>query len=407
VVVIREFVPDDLDDVWPIKRLAFGGQREPDSRWLLGGWRGWVASLNGRPCGFARAWPYRQFFGGAAVPMAGLASVSVDPYARGRGVATALLDAALPVMRERGQVLSALYPSVAGLYRGRGWEWVGVNERFALPTAALRSIAPCLSKPQSVEPWSVESQSVEPWFFESQSVELRPAGLTDLAALHECYLALASTVDGMLDRDTEPFDVSRVLELDIVTVAPGPSGLRGYVSGGRTDSGLMLYDLVALDAGACRALLRSVGSWAGQLDTVSIRVLDSRLLSPVGQGIELHSEPWMLRVVDFQGAVAARGWPRAGLLRPGLSVDVELVDPHAPWHGGRHRIVVDGGRVIIAPGGRGTVRLTAQGLAAWYAGAADSAALRRAGQLDGDAAASAVLDALTGAPGTPRLADSF
>jgi predicted acetyltransferase len=387
VVVIREFTPDDLDAVWAIRRLAFGGQREPDSQWLLGGWRGWVASLDGRPCGFARAWPYRQFFGGAAVPMAGLASVSVDPHARGRGVATALLDAALPAMRERGQVLSALYPSVTGLYRGRGWERVGVNERLDLPTAALRSVAP--------------------GFVEPRPVELHPAGLTDLAALHECYLALASTVDGMLDRDTEPFDVSRVLELDIVTVAPGPSGLRGYVSGGRTGSGLVLYDLVALDADACRTLLRSVGSWAGQLDTVSIRVLDSRLLSPVGQGVELHSEPWMLRVVDFQGAVAARGWPRAGLLRPGLSVDVELVDPHAPWHSGRHRIVVDGGRVITAPGGQGTVRLTAPGLAAWYAGAADSAALRRAGQLDGDAAASAVLDALTGTPGTPRLADSF
>jgi Sterol carrier protein domain len=140
---------------------------------------------------------------------------------------------------------------------------------------------------------------------------------------------------------------------------------------------------------------------------VSLRVLDSRLLSPVGQGFELHSEPWMLRVVDFTGAVAARGWPRAGLLRPGLSVDVELVDPHAPWHAGRYRIVVDGGRVVTAPGGQGTVRLTAAGLATWYAGAADSTALRRAGLLAGDAAASAVLDALTGTPGTPRLADSF
>lgn len=389
-MMIREFVPDDLDAVWAIRRLAFGGQREPDSRWLLGGWHGWVASLDGRPCGFARAWPYRQFFGGAAVPMGGLASVSVDPHARGRGVATALLDAALPAMRERGQVVSALYPSVTGLYRGRGWERVGVIERLDLPTAALRSVD------------SVELRSVD-----REPVELHPAGPEDLAALHECYLALACTVDGMLDRDTEPFDVSRVLELDIVTVAPGPRGLRGYVSGGRTDSGVVLYDLVALDAAAGRALLRSVGSWAGQLDTVSLRVLDSRLLSPVGQGVELYSEPWMLRVVDFQGAVAARGWPRAGLLRPGLSVDVELVDPHAPWHAGRHRIVVDGDRVVTAPGGQGTVRLTAAGLAAWYAGAADSAALRRAGLLTGDAAGSAVLDALTGTPGTLRMADSF
>jgi predicted acetyltransferase len=308
-------------------------------------------------------------------------------------------------MRDRGQVLSALYPSVTALYRGRGWERVGVNERLDLPTVALRSVAAVPAEP----PVGGARQGAAGGYDLAVElpVELRAAGPADLAALHACYLALASTVDGMLDRDTEPFDVSRVLELDIVTVVPGPSGLRGYVSAGRNDSGLVLYDLVALDAGACRALLRSVGSWTGHLETVTLRVLDSRLLSPVGQGVELHSETWMLRVVDFQGAVAARGWPRAGQLRPGLSVDVELVDPHAPWHAGRHRIVVDGGRVVTEPGGRGTVRLTASGLAAWYAGAADSAALRRAGQLTGDAAASAVLDALTGAPGTPRMADSF
>lgn len=387
MVVIREFTPEDLDVVWRIRRLAFGGPAEPDPRWLRGGWQGWVASLDGRPSGFARAWPYRQFFGGVAVPMAGLASVAVDPHARGRGVATALLDAALPAMRERGQVISSLYPSVAGLYRGRGWEQVGVAERVELPPATLQAVPP----PQ-------------------RPVPLHPAGAADLAALHDCYRALGATVDGLLDRGTEPFEVSRVLELDIVTVAPGPAGLRGYLSAARRDEGLTVYDLVAHDADAWRALLRSAGSWAGQLRTVSLRLLDSRLLSPAPLGVELHSEPWMLRVVDLPAAVAARGWPRAGLLRQGLSVELELVDPHAPWHAGRHRLVVDGDRVLVTPGtgsGEADVRLTARGVAAWYAGAAGSAALRRAGLLDGDPAAAAVLDALTGTPGPPRMADAF
>ena len=383
--MIRESGPDDLEAVWAIRRLAFGGPREPDARWLRGGWQGWLAELDGRPSGFARAMPYRQFFGGAAVPMAGLASVAVDPHARGRGVASALLEAALPAMRERGQVISALYASVAALYRRIGWEQVGVLEHVVLPPAALREVAP-----------------------PAEPVPLRPAGLDDLDALHGCYLALASTVDGLLDRATEPFELARVLELDIVTVAPGPSGLRGYVCAARTGSGLVVHDLVAHDADAWSALLRSVGSWAGYLDTVSLRLVDSRLVMPAQVGVELRSEPWMLRVVDLPAAVAARGWPNARLLPDGLSVDVELVDPHAPWHAGPHRLVVDGGCVGVTPGaGSGAVRLGARGLAAWYAGAADSAALRRAGLLSGDPAAAAVLDALTGRPGTPRLADSF
>jgi predicted acetyltransferase len=384
MVVIREFTPDDLDTAWRIRGLAFGGPREPDRRWLSGGWQGWIASLDGRPCGFARAWPYRQFFGGVAVPMAGLASVAVDPHARGRGVAGALLDAALAAFRERGQPLCALYASVVSLYRGRGWEQAGVNERVELAPSVLRSV------PRPAAP-----------------VRLWPAGPDDLDALHECYVALASTVDGMLDRTGPPFELARVLELDVVTLAGGDSGLRGFVSGGRKASGLVLYDLVALDADAGLALLHTVGSWAGQLETVSIRLMDSRLLSPADLGVKLHSEPWMLRVVDFPAAVAARGWPRAALLRPGLTVDLELVDPHAPWHAGRHRLVVEEGAVRVSPGGDGSVSLTARGLAAWYAGAADTAALRRADLLTGDAGQAAVLDALTGTPGPARMADAF
>lgn len=382
--MIREFTPADLDTAWRIRGLAFGGHREPDQRWLRGDWQGWIASLDGRPCGFARVIPYRQFFGGVAVPMGGLASVSVDPHARGQGVAAALLDTALPAARERGHVVSALYASVMGLYRRRGWEQVGVAERVQLAPAALRSVPP-----------------------PDPAVRLRPAGAEDLADLHGCYLALASTVDGMLDRTGPPFDLARVLELDVVTLAVGPAGVRGYLSAARNGSELVLYDLVALDADTGRALLHLAGSWAGLLDSVSLRLMDSRLLCAADLGTALRSDPWMLRVVDLPAAVAARGWPRAALLRQGLSVDVEVVDPHAPWHAGRHRLVVDEGAVRVERGGSGAVSLSARGLAAWYAGAAGSAALRRAGLLTGDPVASAVLDALTGTPGPLRMADSF
>jgi len=372
----------DLRDAWRVRALAFGGPRTPVPDWTDGGWRGWLAELDGRVCGFARAWPYRQFFGGRAVPMAGLASVAVDPYARGHGVASALLDAVLPALRESGQPISALYPSVAALYRGRGWERVGVLEWFDVPLVALRAVP----RP-------------------SQPVRLRPAGLDDVAQLHDCYLRLAATVDGLLDRSGAPFDLSRVLELDIVTMV---EGARGYLSASRAGHELVVYDLVAFDADASLGLLRSVASWAGQLPAARLRLLQPRALLPTELGTALSSEYWMLRVVDLPAAVAARGWPCARSLRPGLSVDIEVVDEHAPWHAGRHRLVVsDGATVLLEPGGSGAVRLTARGLAAWYAGSARAVELHRAGLLSGDLAAAAVLDAFTGAGGTPRLADAF
>jgi len=393
-IAVRECVAaHDLDAAWRIRALAFGESPTPEEAWTAGGWRGWVAELDGRVCGFARAWPYRQFFGGRAVPMAGLASVAVDPYARGHGVASAMLDALLPALREQGQPLSALYPSVTELYRARGWEHVGVYEWVEVPLLTLRSVPP-----------------------PAREVELRPAVDADLPALHDCYLRFASSVDGLLDRRGPAFEPWRLLELDVVTVASGgPAGSdspRGYVAAARGEQGLVVYDLVAHDPDALRALLRSLASWAGQLSTVRLRLLQPRALLPVALGTDVFAEQWMLRVVDLPAAVAARGWPRAALLPPGLAVDIEVVDEHAPWHAGPHRLVVErggsgAGGVVVERGGSGAVRLTARGLAAWYAGSASSVALRRAGLLDGDPAAAAVLDALTATPGPPRLGNAF
>ena len=335
------------------------------------GWWGLVAELDGRPAGFLRSRDYRQFFGGKPVSMGGLASVAVDPYARGRGVATALLDRALVRLREEGQCVSALYPSAPPLYRGRGWEQTGVYERMILPLDLLAA----LPKPTTHR-------------------TTRPARPKDLPALHAAYLNFASTVDGMLDRSTKAHNLEWIFELDIVNVVPGVDGIRGYLSAERPDG---------------ERLLRQLASWAGTLHDVSLRIVDPAvrdllLSQPVLHDVRNH--PWMLRVIDLPRAVAARGWPLTAAMRP-LAVDIEVVDEHAPWQAGRHRIVFDGDRVACESGGTGAVRLHARALGPWFAGSADTAMLRRAGLLEGDHKLAAQLDALTGAPRQVRMADSF
>ncbi|HEV2778740.1 MAG TPA: GNAT family N-acetyltransferase [Actinophytocola sp.] len=395
-LIVREVREEDAEELWRIRRIAFGGPREPEPRpggnpyWPPEGFRGWwglVAELDGRPAGFLRSRDYRQFFGGRPVPMGGLASVAVDPYARGRGVASALLDRALAGLREAGQVISALYPSAPPLYRGRGWEQTGVYERMILPLDLLAT----LPKPTAHR-------------------TIRPARPADLPALHDRYLAFASTVDGMLDRATAAFQLDEILELDIVDLVPGVDGIRGYLTAERPEGErLIVYDLIADDVDTAGKLLRSLASWAGVLADVSLRVVDPAvrdllLSQPVLHDVRNH--PWMLRVVDLPAAVAARGWPLTALMRP-LSVDLEVIDEHAPWQAGRHRIVFDGDAVFCEPGGSGAVRLHTRALGPWYAGSADSAMLRRAGLLEGDLKAAALLDALTGAPHPVRMADSF
>jgi predicted acetyltransferase len=391
-VIVRP--PTDADDaqIYEVLRLAFGGPREPEPHMLYSyrkeGWYALVAELDGRIAGTLKVREYQQFFGGAAVPMGGVANVAVSPAARGHGVASTLVDAAMPVMRDRGHCVSALYASVPPLYRSRGWEQTGNYERVTLRPELFA----LLPKP-------------------AERLVMRRATEDHLPALHECYLRFASTVDGMLDRSTAAFQLEKLLELDIAEVALREDGtVRGYLTGERPKGDrLIIHDLVADDRDTALGLFANLARWDGILTEISLRINDPawwQLLMTLPVLHDVRNHAWMLRVVDLPAAVAARGWPAAAHLAA-TSVDIEVVDEHAPWQAGRHRLVVDGGKVVCEPGGDGAVRLPARALGPWYAGSADTAMLRRAGLLDGDATAARVLDVLTGAPRLPRMADSF
>lgn len=383
---IREYTEDDRDAVFRLRRIAFNGT-EPSGPLLKPGTHGLVAEIDGRVAGVLGIGSYAQFYGGAAVPMGGIGGVAVDGAYRGRGVANALLDAALVAMREHGQPISALYPTVPTLYRGRGWERAGVFEWVELPMDRL------LSVPRPAE-----------------RIPARPADESDLTALHECYLEVARTIDGMADRRPPRIDLAKVLEMDLVSVLPGPNGLRGYLTAERKPGGdmgrLKVLDLIGVDVEAQLNLLASLASWAGTLEAVELRITDPATVNFLGGTPLRHpvlTATWMQRVVDLPAAVAARGWPRLA----DAAVDVEIIDEHAPWHAGLHRIVVEDGLVRVEPGGTGAVRLHARALGPWFSGAQNTHALRRAGLLEGDPADAVALDQLTGSSGTPRLADFF
>jgi predicted acetyltransferase len=377
----------DLDLVWEMLRLAFDAPRIPEERWVqqAASRRTLVAEVDGRAAGTLAIRPFAQHFGGRAVPMGGIAAVAVSPYARGTGVATRLLAEALPAMREAGQSVSALFASVPPLYRASGWERAGVLEDVTLDLLALRSVRP------------------------SAAVPLRPAGESDLDAFQHCYVTIARTIDGSLDRATSAHRTADVLDRDIATLADGPDGLRGALvaSRGPGPEGLTCHDLLARDADTALVLLAHLGTWGGHLREVRVRLLDTSVLgalTPTALTGSVDVQPWMFRVIDLPAAVAARGWPRAETLADAV-VDLEIDDPLAPWHSGRHRILVEGGSIRCEPGGAGALRLGPRGLAAWYTGAMDSAALRRAGLLVGGSG-DGVLDALSAGHGA-RMSDYF
>ncbi len=333
--------------------------------------------------------PQSHWFGGRLVPASGVAGVAVRPEARRQGLAEGVLAALLRSAHERGAVLSVLFRTVPGLYRRLGWHDVGALVWTAVPTLALAGLRV------------------------PREIMLRPAADADLAAMTALYSELARSGAGFLDR-AQP--MVRELSHDPagscgITLAEDAGGtLLGYMRWRRSAEhgpGATLFadELLGVIPPAYLALLSSLGSWGEVLPTTILRLAEqdpAGWLLPV-DGARHATRTWMLRTIDAVAAIAARGWPAE--LHGELDLDV--TDALCPWHAGPHRLVLEDGSGRLERGGRGTVAISSQGLAALYAGGTSAALLHRGGLLSGgDAATDAWLDQAAGGP-RPILLDSF
>src|SRR4051812_33424532 len=144
---IRTLDPADIDRVLHIRNRSFGilaadaraeyvsGIRKAiDAQTTVGAYDGDL--LVGR----AFVWPFRQWWGGRDLAMAGVAGVFVAPEYRGRGVGGLLMDAMIQRSRDLGFALSALYPATVPLYRQRGYEIAGAQYRLTVDAWALREL---------------------------------------------------------------------------------------------------------------------------------------------------------------------------------------------------------------------------------------------------------------------------
>lgn len=388
---VRPLDPEDLDAAVRLGRLSFGGDLAapvdpaafdtPAHR--VGAFDG------GRLVGKLSVLDYAQWYAGRAVPMGGVGGVAVAPEDRAGGVAQQLLLSAIHRMREAGQGVSMLYPTAVGLYRSVGWELAGDLSWTRVRTESLARVpAP------------------------STEVRLRRGTAADVGAVAACYSEVARTTTGLLTRDTPPFvaGVGEVLEHDVVTLAVEGEHVTGYTcylrgQGYDEHSRLEVSDLIATTGSARAALLRQLGSWASVAPHVEVRLLADdadALLLPDALPAPCRVVRWMLRVVDLPTAVAARGWP-SGL---DVSVGLDVVDDQVPAHAGRQRLEVHDGSGSVERGGDASVRVHVRALSALYAGALSTAALVRAGLLDGPPPALEALDSAFAGP-RPQCLDYF
>jgi predicted acetyltransferase len=316
---------------------------------------------------------------GAQLPCAGLSWVGVHPQARRQGLLRAMIEHHLHTVHERGEPVSALYASEAGIYGRFGYGLASRHQRFTVPRAA-------------------QLRDVPGW----RDVRLRLERVsqdrhTDLVA--DCHELFRAGRPGMVSRRSEALrrlhlrdqrafrqggESLRILVAEAEAEDGGPA--RGYALFRRKaawadagpDGTVIVRECIARDPAAARAL------WGRLVDldlTTRVETWDQPLDDPLGHLLvdvraatpKLVDGLW-LRIVDVRAALAGRRYLR----------EVDLVlgvrDAVCPWNAGAwHLKGGPDGAVCEPTSATPDLELDVRDLGAVYLGGESFAALAAAG----------------------------
>lgn len=396
---IRELTADDLPAAWELGRMAFGGPTEAPPRALRevpGVLRLGAFDATGRLLAKVTDVGHEQWWGGRRVVAADVSGVAVAPETRGGGLARQLLTELLARARARGAAVSALYPTVSGLYRSMGWEVAGLLGATELDTAAL------------------------PRGRAGDGLVVRPGTPADLPAVTELYEQVARERQGLLTRRggwfETPSDTPLPEGVDALSLVHEHDGDRlvgalvfGRGTGYHAEAKLTVHQLLASTPAAARALVGVLAGWSTVTRAVRVPLLAGDVFStvlpleraswPGGQGAAIA---WMHRPVDVVRAVADRGWPGHVSGR----VTFRLRDDVAGWNAGDWQLeVADGVAALRHTTTEPDLWLDVRGFGVLYCSASGGRALAQAG-LAGGAGDPAALDLLASGP-RAELLDYF
>jgi predicted acetyltransferase len=403
--MIRQAQRSDIRTLADLWARSFSGQLTVEQRVASlenGGVYGgietaWLAEQAGRAVGAFRGYALSQQMHGATWPMMGLAAVAVDETARRRGVGRELCRHAVRIGRERGDVLSILYPFRPAFYEALGWGSVGALHAVRFRPEALRA---------------------------GGGESVRRAGPADAVGVAAVYDRFAAETNGPIRRTQRVW--RQHLDGDGVQVfVTGDDAVRGYVivrfgrSHAPDEKPLYIRELLADDQRTYEELLGWVAAQRDAWRVVHYEAAPDehfahRLTEPRPPGFHMVRNGWapvgrvlrgpMLRLLDVKAAFAKRlRWGPAAPMSFGLHVNDGIVTEND----GAFVVDYDGSRATVRRGGAGPLlRLPVAVLAQIYAGelrVRDALMLGLAEQ-EGDAGA---VDSLLQVDRCFRLLDEF
>lgn len=273
-----------------------------------------VIEDRGLVVGHAFLFRFRGAFGGRSVKVGGIASVGVAPEARGRGVATALMNGLHARSDRRGDAITMLYAFRQGFYARLGYGSTSSRKRLVF-------------SPRSVP---------DAWLGLGRG-SLRAMRGRDREEMMRLHASAAAQTSGRIERSSRLWDRLVADERRTFLVVDDKAGrgrapLRGYMSfvlqqdevHGRTR--LVADEVVAADAETRRALFGALGAMRDQVSEIAVEIAETDPLeralvdadghragtSAVEHDLGVIVGGPMVRIEDVPRALAARGYRGTG-----------------------------------------------------------------------------------------------
>ncbi|RSL31111.1 GNAT family N-acetyltransferase [Salibacterium salarium] len=271
----------------------------------------WIAEENGQLLSKLTILPVNVFVGRASLPMGGISSVATWPESRRGGLVRKLLDAALLDMRERGYVLSFLYPFSIGFYRKFGWEL------FA-----------------DTVTWEIKKEQL-PKKGEITNGAIRRIPPAQWPVLQDIYQAFAYQFNGMVNR-TESWWRYTVLKQKKgqIAVYTDEEGIdKGYLIYKVKERYMTIHEFIAIDENARAQLWSFIANHDSMIEGAKIMTTTedpTRFMLPDPMIKETRDSYFMARIVDMKAFLEQYPFQ----LEYGEELTIETTDNNCSWNNG-------------------------------------------------------------------------